>query len=113
MSDERLRSIVERIVEQLVRGNYDQVIQESKNTRMTTEELATAVREYGKKLALPPKDTYQNIDAIQVTRASVPTWSVRVPLWTEEEGRSDLTLEVTIMLGEHEQSVEVDGLHVL
>ena len=113
MSAEKLRSIVGRIIEQLVRGDYERAIDQSKNARLTSEQLARVIREYGRKLVEPPSTAYNNLDAVAVNGASVPTWSVRVPLWTEEEGRSDLTLELTIALGPGEPSVELDDLHVL
>jgi hypothetical protein len=112
MSDQTLMSIVGGIVEQLVLGDYDRVIGLSKKTRVTSEQLARVIREYGRKLTMPPGHDYQDLDAVRVTGASVPTWSVRVPLWTEEEGRSDLTLELTISLAPR-PSIELDDLHVL
>jgi hypothetical protein len=36
-----------------------------------------------------------------------------VPLWTREEGRSDLTLSVTAIKQGDTYTVEVDDLHVL
>ena len=36
-----------------------------------------------------------------------------VPLWTREEGRSDLTLSVTAIKQGETYTVEVDDLHVL
>jgi hypothetical protein len=36
-----------------------------------------------------------------------------VPLWTREEGRSDLTLSVTAIRRGETYTVEVDDLHVL
>ena len=36
------------------------------------------------------------MDIVEVMNASVPQFSIRMPLWTEEEGRSDLTMELTI-----------------
>jgi hypothetical protein len=71
------------------------------------------VRDYGRKLVSPPADAYNNLDAVQVKGAAVPTWSVRAPLWTEEQGRSDLTLELTIAVRLGAPSVELDELRVL
>jgi hypothetical protein len=35
-------------------------------------------------------------------------------LWTEEEGQSDLSLELTLILNNHGLiDIQVDGLHVL
>ena len=68
-------------------------------SRLTGDDLRNVIRNYGRKVVSPPPDAYNKLDAVQVTGATVPTWSVRAPLWTEEEGRSDLTLELTIAVG--------------
>jgi hypothetical protein len=80
---------------------------------LTSDDLRTVIRDYGRKLVSPPANAYEDLDAVQVKGAGVPTWLVRAPLWTEEEGRSDLTLELTIAVGPVAPSVELDDLHVL
>ena len=42
-----------------------------------------------------------------------PRWSVRMDLWTAEEGRSDLSLELTIIESGRGYTVELDDIHVL
>jgi hypothetical protein len=36
-----------------------------------------------------------------------------MPLWTKEEGRSDLTLELTVTMGANDTQIELDDIHVL
>jgi len=100
------------MVDQLARGDYESLVGQFVKSRLTSDDLRTVIREYGRKLVSPPNDAYQNLDAVQVKGAAVPTWSVRAPLWTEE-GRSDLTLELTIAVGPGAPSIELDDLHVL
>ncbi len=113
MSLDVVRSVARGIVEQLARGDYESPVEQSVKSRLTKDDLRTVIREYGRKLVPPPRDAYKNLDAVQVKGAAVPTWSVRAPLWTEEEGRSDLTLVLTIGVGAGAPSVELDDLHVL
>ncbi len=101
------------VVDQLARGDYESLVGQSVKSRLTSDDLRTAIRDYGRKLVSPPADAYNNLDAVRVKGAAVPTWSVRAPLWTEEEGRSDLTLELTIAVASDAPSVELDDLHVL
>ena len=55
-----------------------------------------------------------NIDAIEITEADPKSWSVRYDLWTEEEGRSDLSLEVTLIESDNKlMRVELNNIHVL
>ena len=54
------------------------------------------------------------IDSIPVQNAQPLAWSVVVPLFTREEGRSDLSLELTVTeLQEGSVGIQVDDLHVL
>jgi hypothetical protein len=113
MSPDALRSTALEIAGQLARGEYESVVNSCATSRLTSDDLRRAVHEYGRKLVSPPQDAYNNLDAVEVNGAATPTWSVRVPLWTEEEGRSDLTLELTISPQSAPPCVELDDLHVL
>lgn len=113
MSLDVVQLIAHEMVDQLAHGDYELVVQRCARSRLTSNDLRMAIHHYGRKLVSPPKDAYQHLDVVQVKGATVPTWSVRVPLWTEEEGRSDLTLELTVALGPNKPSVELDDLHVL
>lgn len=112
-SHELLKATARSLVERLARGEYETVIAESSASRLTTDELRDVVREYGRTLVAPPETAYQDLDAVAVRGATPPTWSVRAPLWTKEEGKSDLTLELTVVLNEDRASFELDDLHVL
>ena len=113
MSVELLQATAQSVAERLARGEYDAVVAESSASRLTADELRAVVREYGRTLVIPPETAYRDLDAVAVRGATPPTWSVRAPLWTKEEGRSDLTLELTVILNENRPSFELDDLHVL
>ena len=113
MPNEILLSTVRALVEQLARGQYDLLISRCLETRLTGEDLREVVRGYGRKLVVPPSNAYKELDAVKIEAVAIPTWSVRVPVWTEEEGRSDLTIELSISLTPDGPRVELDDLHVL
>ena len=78
---------------------------------LTADEIAESIRDYGCSVASPPSDLQLDVVKVEIT---ADTWSVNVPIFTSEEGRSDLTLEVTMTkTGEPLCNVEIDGLHVL
>ncbi len=54
--------------------------------------------------------TVTNVETPRV--AGVRQWAVAMPLWTKEEGRSDLRIELTIM-DANPVVVEIDDIHVL
>jgi hypothetical protein len=113
MSDERLRTTVRALVEQLARGEYDSVVKRCTCSRLTPDDLRKVVSEYGRNLVAPPENAYEELDAVQIMKAVIPTWSVRAPIWTKEEGQSDLALELTIALGPEGPRIELEDLHVL
>jgi hypothetical protein len=113
MSLDILRSIAGEMMDRLAHGDYESAVAFCVKSRLTSDDLRTVIRDYGRRLVSHPKDAYKKLDVVQVKGAAVPTWSVQVPLWTEEEGRSDLTLELTIGLRAGAPSIELDDLHVL
>lgn len=113
MSLELLKATARSLAEKLACGEYEAVIAASSASRLTADELRDVVREYGRTFVAPPETAYQDLDVVAVRGATQPTWSVRAPLWTKEEGRSDLTLELTIVLNNDRPSFELDDLHVL
>jgi hypothetical protein len=106
-------AIVKSVVDLLVAGKYEQLEKLTAGTRLNADDMAGAVREYGRVLVAPPEHTYEGLDVVQVRNASSPRWSVRMSLWTAEEGRSDLSLELTVMEIGRGYAVEVDDIHVL
>src|SRR5436190_4377095 len=109
---ETLRNVSRELVAELARRDYDAMVGRCRKSRMTSADLSHVIRDYGCAVVEPPADTYDSLDAVKVERAPIPTWSVRVPVWTTE-GRSDLTLELTIAIGPGRTEVELDDLHVL
>jgi hypothetical protein len=113
MQADALRATIFEIAGQLARGEYGALVQQCARSRLTSEDMRNVIHDYGRKLVCPPGNAYDDLDAVPVKNAALPTWSVRAPMWTEEEGRSDLTLDLTITVGSDKPVVEFDDLHVL
>jgi hypothetical protein len=113
VSDVALHSAVRRIVEHLVRGEYARVVEDAAVSRLTADDLRGAISDYGKTLVMPPDSMIPQMDVVTVTGTDRPTWSVWVPLWSREDGRTDLTLALTVTDDGHRLRVEVDDLHGL
>jgi hypothetical protein len=114
MSETRIQKTVEGLMLLLAKADYAEIESMTSGIRMSRLDIADAIVEYGRTLVVPPTEAYEQLDSIEVANAPSPTWSVTMPLWTVEEGRSDLTIELTLV----EQSdgtfrVELDNLHVL
>lgn len=110
---ESLASYVKSIVWLLVAGRFEEVAKVTNNIRMDADDVERAVGGYGKTLVMPPDESFENLDIVQVRRSTPPCWSVRFDMWTVEEGRSDLTLELSITLDGGRWCVGLDDIHVL
>jgi hypothetical protein len=98
----------------LARRDYSAFCGSARRSRLTSQEVDAAVREYGRTVIAPPADAFRLLDVVAVTDSIPPRWSVVVPLWTEQEGRSDLSLEITVEeTNGPDYAVEIDDLHVL
>jgi hypothetical protein len=112
--NEQLRHPVRQVVEFLVNAKYQELEILTKGVRLSARDMATAIADYGRRLVMPPDGGLSLIDSVQVRGAPLPTWSLVVPLWTLEEGRSDLSVELTLSRGDKDDwVVELDNIHVL
>ena len=91
-----LEQFVRSIAIQLADGQYEAVVNGCRTSRVAPLDFERVINEYGHKLVAPPPDAYARLDKIAVRGTAYPTWSIRAPLWTSDEGRSDLTLELKI-----------------
>ena len=105
---------VRSLVAHLVRGEYGRLEELSGGIRLSAAELARAVRAYPARLTLPPPGQDPPLGVVQVAGALPRAWAVDVPLWSAGEGRSDLTLQLSVREdGAGGYRVEIDDLHVL
>ena len=106
--------IIRRISTLLAERRYEDLAQLCAGSRISAEDMREAVASYGRTLVQLPEDAASLVDSMRVTGASNPTWSVVVPLFTREEGRSDLSLELTVTESKPGLvAVQLDDLHVL
>jgi hypothetical protein len=111
-----IRGALVQLNQWLVSGNYTAMVQRSAGVRLTADQIEWAVNQYGRTLVMPPDEAFTHLEVIEVGRQYTehPTWSVCFDLWTKEEGRSDLTLECTMVFdGKDQVSVEIDDIHVM
>ncbi|KFA86825.1 hypothetical protein Q664_51475 [Archangium violaceum Cb vi76] len=110
--DVKLMGQVRRLIEDLAAGRYAAIAADGRAGRLTEAELRTAVEQYGRTLVPMPSDG-ERLVAIHEQTSQPDAVTLDVPLWTREEGRSDLTLSVTAIKQGEAYTVEVDDLHVL
>lgn len=113
-ADARVIRTAREVVELLVAGEYEQLENLTKSRRLSADELRSAVDDYGERLCLPPRHVFEEVDALELTGSIPAKWSVRIDLWSVREGRSDLSLEMTLAAADGDaMEVEIDNIHVL
>ena len=110
--DTKFMDPIRSLVETLVKGQFDQLERDGRSGRLFSHELKEALQAYGRTLIALPDEAFRLAEVYPVTGQNA-TWAVDVPLWTAEEGRSDLTLSVTVSDSQDGVRLEIDDLHTL
>jgi hypothetical protein len=92
-----LMTTVRIVVDLLVRQEYGVLEAMTRGNRLSAKDIRWAVEQYGRTLIAPPEDAWNAVEIYRVEPSSVPTFSIDVLLWSREEGRSDLTLSLTLV----------------
>ncbi|MFI6678213.1 hypothetical protein [Kribbella sp. NPDC050469] len=92
-----LMTTVRIVVDLLVRQEYDVIEAMTRGHRLSAEDIQTAIERYGRTLIAPPEDGWNAVEIYRVESSSAPRFSVDVPLWSREEGLSELTLSLTLL----------------
>jgi hypothetical protein len=80
-------------------------------SRVKRSDLHRVMSDYPDTFISPPKDAYDDLDILDEDSGN--TWFADIPLWSEEEGMSDLCLVVTIILDKDAPPrVELDDCRV-
>ena len=112
VNETKIKEETKQIVRWLVACDYDAIEKYTNSVRLPADELKYAVGDYGREIVMPPDENFDELDIIKVENAR--EWSVRCSLWTKEEGRSDLTLELSLIeISDEGFQVEIDNLIVL
>lgn len=102
------------IIDLLVRGQYETIEKLTRGRHLSADQILAAVTGYGRHLTIPGNGWWDAVIVTPITPSHGKGFHVAAPLWTYEEGPSDLTLE--LRLTETVQQVfesEVLDLHVL
>jgi len=111
----KIKMTVLNIVKHLINSEYELIEQLTNGIRLRAVDIKEAIDSYGRTLIMPPDIEYDNlIDIIEISNSIPKKWSVKFDLWTKEEGKSDLSLEMTLIESNNElMNVEFDDIHVL
>jgi hypothetical protein len=106
-----LAASIERLVANLAAGRFDEAVAAGRSPRLSSADLERGIGEYGRTL-VPLPAGWQEF-AWRYGVAAGPTSAIDVDLWTEEEGRSDLTLQLNAWRNGGEWVLDITDLRVL
>jgi hypothetical protein len=110
----KAKRTTEAVLQCVVAQDFDALLRLAPRSRVTAEEIRMAIADYGRRPVMPAEPIEELLDSVEIRGSHPKSWSVTLPLWTEEEGRSDLTLEMHFTDSESEAyEVEIDDLQVL
>ncbi|HEX8717846.1 MAG TPA: hypothetical protein VF722_12810 [Gemmatimonadaceae bacterium] len=109
-----LEDATKHVMNLLAQKDYRALENLTQGVGMSANDMDHVIREYGRHVILPPEEAYSRLTAIEILVPPPGRWSVDMPLWTEEEGESDLTVELRITLQrDNWVKVMLDDIHVL
>jgi hypothetical protein len=109
--DMDIRAAVAELVDDLVAARFQALVDDGRAGRLTAEELERATKSYGRTLVALPDEAWDLADVYRSPDGHVR--SLDLPVWTLEEGRSDLTLSLSVQRTAEKLRVAIDDLHVL
>lgn len=108
-----VESGVRDVMALLAGKSYQELERFTLDRRLLAADIARAIQEYGRTVVPCPEPIEDVLDIVEVRGAALPTWSVVVPVYTREEGRSDLSVELTIVeLNGERYGVALDNIRV-
>lgn len=108
-----IEAIVRSVIWQLVSKDYEGLVKRCPRSSMTTSQIRTAIQEYGRTFVMPPSSGYEKLlHTYQIENTDCPAWHIEAPLWTEEEGRSDLEVSLRIEFRDDAPQIMIQNVHV-
>ena len=116
-----IKESVRMITNLLAMGEWQAIENMTDGRRLSSDDLRSAVVEYGGTLVPIPDFELARLEIVHVSPRGLKSFrfsrsrqmfAVAVPLWTKEEGRSDLFLELSLSEEDGLFEIEIDNLHV-
>jgi hypothetical protein len=103
------------LVEMLVARDYDGAERLTGSRRLAAGDMRRVIEQYGRTLVALPNDAWSQASVLPISTSSDgEAWSVTLPVWTAEEGRSDLQIETRLdAFPDGRQTIQLDNIRVL
>lgn len=111
ISDAGIRAVLD-LLAALGRGDLAAVQTMTGGVRFSADSLRATIKRFGKTPTEPPADIASHFSIRPVPMTQEPTWSVGVPMWTKEDGRSEIEVRVRVVEGSGGVKVMLDAVRV-
>ncbi|MDF2881041.1 MAG: hypothetical protein K0R54_1598 [Clostridiaceae bacterium] len=116
--EDRFRILLIRLIKNLANKNYEQIIIDKQNGRLSEEDIIQSIYKYSEDwniealITMPPKNEFDKLDLIKITHS--PEYVLHFDLWINGE-KSDLTLICEIEVDQLDNIIrfEIDDIHVM
>ena len=111
----QIETAVRHFMTLIVEDRYSEIVNWTNGRWYSESAVVEVIAGYPATPITPPETFYEDlIDAVEMEDREEPSWNVVFPLWTREEGRSDLSVELTCVIGDEPVcvSVEINAIHV-
>jgi hypothetical protein len=108
-----IKTIMKTIVDLLVHEKYQDIENITGGNRLSSSDIKHAIQEYGHNVIAPPLSAFDSMDCVSIQGTPFSSWSVRMNLWTSDEGKSDLSIDATISEQDDGISLILEDIHVL
>jgi hypothetical protein len=111
---EPIYAAVRAIVDLLVKRDFETLEFAASPANRKPADLKAAIEDYGRTLVAPDDTWWSTVETTPINSSAGGGLHVAAPVWTAEEGRSDLTLELRLKPDTAgRQVIEVLDLHLL
>ncbi len=108
-----LRTALALLIRDLACGDFARIVADGRGGRLTASELQLVFEQYGRTLIRElPEEGWSLVEVYPADDGKGP-YSLDLPLWTKEEGRSDLTLSLSCQETATEVELSIDDVRVL
>ena len=106
-----IEQTIRHIYSLLLSENYDELERFTNGSRMSSNEICETILAYGYQLVSYPDNL--KLDIVEVKNSSPREWNVVAPIYTSEEGLSDLSIELSLIEnGKELYKSELDNIRV-
>ncbi|WP_218951148.1 DUF7668 domain-containing protein, partial [Desulfoluna butyratoxydans] len=109
--NELIEDKIKQFYSLLLRKQYREIEKLTQGNNLSAEAIENAISEY--ECTLVPYPINVAFDIIEISSSKPKSWSVVAPIYSSEEGFSDLSIELTIIQTTNGHIyVELDNIHV-